>query len=285
MHRRTFTLLGCALLSACIRVPGPLVPASADPLDASVSEELSADGALLRPPTGAAYDGPEVDASLNPTELQAGGGGSTAPGGFEADAGVAGASGLPGAIAAGADGGSGAAPAPPPPSTAGQVVITEIMLNPEALRDDEGEWLELYNPSTNATFDLRGCALDDGAAKPHPIASSLLLAPKAFVTVARSAKVAFHADALLSFSFANTADRVGLVCDGVEIDRVAYDGAFPLVAGASLSLDPGAMDASDNDRAEAWCAARTSYGADLGTPGAANPPCIVADDGVDAGAP
>jgi hypothetical protein len=170
------------------------------------------------------------------------------------------------------------------PSRAGQVVISEIMVNPELVSDTAGEWFELRNESASQGFELSGCSIDDGSAKPHALPAPLVLAPGAFVAIGRSAQVGFQADALLSFSFSNTADVLALICDGVEIDRVAYDSSFPLAAGASMSLDPGCADASCNDRASAWCLGRIAYAAGFGTPGSANPPCSEPVD-ADAGAP
>jgi hypothetical protein len=71
------------------------------------------------------------------------------------------------------------------------------------------------------------------------------------------------------------------VCSGVVIDRVSYGAGFPLAAGASMALDPAALDATSNDHGSAWCLGRDGASGDLGTPGAANPAC--ADDDADAG--
>jgi hypothetical protein len=164
---------------------------------------------------------------------------------------------------------------------AGQLVVSELMSNPAALRDDDGEWIELYNPSAEQAVALDGCALDDGAAM-RPLMDGLRVPALGFVVFARSAQVGFVPAQLVAVSFANSADSVALICAGTVIDRVSYGAGFPLVAGASMSLDAGALDASANDAADAWCAARTPDAiGELGTPGAANPPC----DEDDAGAP
>jgi hypothetical protein len=70
----------------------------------------------------------------------------------------------------------------------------------------------------------------------------------------------------------------------VELDRVSYDksAGFPVVPGASLSLDPRQLDALQNDSASAWCTGSATYGPELGTPGRANPPCTV-EESADAG--
>jgi hypothetical protein len=271
MLRSVVALLSSITACGCIQLPPKPADAGASQLDGSVSQELSSDGAYLRPPSGSPYVGPEGDPVVSA---------SRAPGGGARDGGPSGApvlrqGGLDAAIASGSgDPGPGALPKTARrPSARGELVITEIMSNPQAVSDDEGEWFELYNPSARETLDLSGCAIDDGGAKPHPIATSLRVAPKAFVTIARTVKAGFTADLLLSFSLGNAADVLALGCDGTEIDRVAYDSSFPLAPGASISLDPSAMDAVLNDRPSAWCLGRDGYSADLGTPGAPNPDC------------
>ena len=44
----------------------------------------------------------------------------------------------------------------PNPSMPGDILITEVMLDPVGVPGDAGRWFELYNP-TKTTFDLWGC--------------------------------------------------------------------------------------------------------------------------------
>ncbi|MFI5308348.1 MAG: lamin tail domain-containing protein [Polyangiales bacterium] len=280
MSRELACLLSSIALSGCFRVPQPeaAMPEPAASPDGSVSQELSAEGTLVRPPTGAAYAGPEHDAQ-GPSD--AGAVGYEASLDARADAPTL----TPGEPDVGGDGGGAVAMVPMfrRPSRRGDVVITEIMVNPEAVSDAEGEWFELHNPSASDGLDLSGCTVDDGSLKPHVLPTPLALAPGGFLAVGRSMRVGFAAAALLTFSLSNTADVLALACDGTEIDRVAYDASFPLAPGVSMSLDPGCSDASCNDLGSAWCLGRTAYGSGLGTPGAPNPPCDASADG-DAGA-
>lgn len=70
-------------------------------------------------------------------------------------------------------------------------------------------------------------------------------------------------------------DEVLLVApDGRVLDRVAWDRGWPVPSGAAMQLDPQVQSVTGNDAAAAWCAAPTAWaGADLGSPGAANPGC------------
>lgn len=170
------------------------------------------------------------------------------------------------------------------PVAAGDLIISELMVDPKTLPDSQGEWFELYNPSDRA-FSLQECQLDDGAKSPHRITPVLVVEPGAYVSVARQLEPGFVPDATASLSLTNSADTLALVCGSVEIDRVTYDKAagFGIVPGASLSLDPHKLDARDNDLPSSWCAGQTSYGGDLGSPGRENPDC--ATDEADAGSP
>lgn len=170
------------------------------------------------------------------------------------------------------------------PARAGQLVITELMIDPATLSDSNGEWIELYNMAADP-FDLRGCELDDGGKSAHAIATSLRIEPRAYITIARSTQPGFPPSYVATLSLTNSADTVALRCGGIEIDRVRYDKAagYALESGASLALDPAHLDAVDNDGAEVWCSSRDSYGPERGTPGQENPSCSASED--DAGEP
>jgi hypothetical protein len=168
------------------------------------------------------------------------------------------------------------------PAHPGALVITELMVDPKQLRDTDGEWFELWN-STNETFDLAGCAVDDGSAQPHPITAHHAIEPHAFVSIARSAQPGFVPDLVATFTLSNSADTLALLCGDMTIDRVDYSktAGFPLAAGISASLDPAQFDTASNDHADAWCLAMTrdaSAASDIGSPGRANPACATDED-------
>ncbi|RMG19332.1 MAG: hypothetical protein D6729_05615 [Deltaproteobacteria bacterium] len=156
------------------------------------------------------------------------------------------------------------------PAAAGDLVITEILYDPEALPDAAGEWLEIHNPGADP-LDLAGCTIADRVSE-APL-DGVQVAPGGYVTLARSATPGFVPDAVIGLTLNNGGDALTLRCGGVEIDAVDYGTGFPVASGASLSLAPG-LDHVANDRPEAWCLAEHRYGrGDRGTPGAPNPPC------------
>ncbi len=165
-------------------------------------------------------------------------------------------------------------------STIGRIVISEVMADPKALSDAQGEWFELHNPA-DESFALKGCAISDGSAQNHALDEAAVIPAGGFVTVARGEMPGFVPDVVSSLSLKNDSDAIEVFCDGVSLDRVAYDKAsgFPIAAGAAMALDAHNLSAEDNDEASAWCLASATFGADRGTPGEANPRCAADDAG------
>jgi hypothetical protein len=277
MSRRVITALMLWMCAACVSVPKPSHDDADITADASWPDELVRDAGAQRPPTGEAYVGPECDPEQP-------GGGANSPSAAHADGGVMSdaSSAEPGVETPPRTDAGGKPiddPAQPRHPLPGEIVITEIMSDPAAVADTAGEWFELHNPNAEAR-DLGGCAIDDGAAKPHPMPAPFVIAKGEYVVVGRAVQAGLVPDLMLSFSLGNAADTLVLICDGREIDRVTYGEGFPLAAGASMSLEPDAT-ADDNDAPVSWCLAQTEYACDRGTPGEANPTCddVVAIDG------
>ena len=193
------------------------------------------------------------------------------------------------------------------PDTAGQLVITEIMVAPPESHD---EWFELKN-LTDLSLDLDGCVLDStgggSSTSAHTIAGAAVVAPGATVLLNYTSSGTAELDCVDSLStcaapalyrfnqigFSNSdVDNLSITCGGVLIDTVnfrwtPFDGDcddLQAEAGASggctLQLNPDLTDASANDDATApgaWeLPAPTATYVDarevltLGTPGQAN---------------
>jgi hypothetical protein len=159
---------------------------------------------------------------------------------------------------------------------AGELVITEVMANP-AGTDPGREWIELYNPSTTATYSLTGCTLADNGGDSHVI-GVLAIAPGDYLTLAFSAASGFTADYVYDGDFALNnggmdGDGVTLTCATIVVDTMSYAGT---TNGASISLDPGSLDALANDDPTNWCLGTGMYfESERGTPGTANPDCTL----------
>ena len=172
-----------------------------------------------------------------------------------------------------------AADAPDAAGADERLVITEIMKNPKAVTDGDGEWIELLNAG-DAPVVLDGLRLRDDKTDEHTITGSgLVLKPGELVVLGTNADTAKNGGAPVSYVYSgfvlgNAADQVVLERDGVLIDRVDYGAGWPDVEGSSLMLAPGSMDATANDVPGAWCASTVAMsGGDRGTPGVTNPTC------------
>ncbi|MEZ4365400.1 MAG: lamin tail domain-containing protein [Kofleriaceae bacterium] len=171
--------------------------------------------------------------------------------------------------------------------TAGDLVITEIMANPDGVDDAFGEWFELL---ATADVDLNGVGLDRAgdAREPDLLGGErcLHVAAGERVVVARSADPTVNGGlpavagtfrfTMTSGSPAAPGDVRVLVGDTV-IDAFVW--AAPVGAGRSLQLDPDFETAAANDEERVWCDGDAPYGTgeppDRGTPGAANAECEI----------
>ncbi|MEO1144895.1 MAG: Ig-like domain-containing protein [Cyanobacteria bacterium J06638_22] len=159
----------------------------------------------------------------------------------------------------------------------GDIVVNEILQNPSAVSDADGEWFELYNPTAN-DIDINGWTIADDGLDSHTIANGapLIIAAGGYLILGRNADSGSNGGVSVDYEYssyllANGDDEIILTNTvGVEIDRVEYDGGpnFPDPNGASMSLlDP----TLDNNVGANWAPSNTTYGAgDFGTPGAVN---------------
>jgi len=166
--------------------------------------------------------------------------------------------------------------------TAGQIVITELLVDPVASDDAFGEWLEITN-TTATDLDLFGTKLRSGAVQ-ITFDTHLLVRPGEHLVIGvdgvGTRNGAVHPDICVpyeQFGLANGASFVELLTNGLQVvDRVEW-------GGANLAIDPGVSDeridrtgpstvANFTNAVAAWS------GGDLGTPGVVNdaddPPAV-----------
>lgn len=161
----------------------------------------------------------------------------------------------------------------------GELVITEIMPNPDAAADADGEWFELY---ASAAFDLNDLQIGKGGSFDTSIMvpECVEIAADSYVVLARSDDPLVNGDIPnltlaydSGFSISNNDSDLQVGYGGEVLDVVAWSSS---PTGATHSLDPGSLDPALNDDADAapWCTAVDPYGdGDLGTPGVVNPEC------------
>ncbi|MDX2087642.1 MAG: lamin tail domain-containing protein [Kofleriaceae bacterium] len=177
----------------------------------------------------------------------------------------------------------------------GDLVITEVMPNPNAVGDTAGEWFEV---TATRDVDLNGIGLDraSDASNPNVVSSATCIrleagqraifarSTDATVNGGLPAVTAAFSFSLISGTTTSPGDVQVLLGSDV-LDAVTWTHS---TAGASRALDPDETSNLANDSEAAWCDGSVAYGSgDLGTPGAANrqctttvPPGTCLDDGV-----
>jgi hypothetical protein len=151
--------------------------------------------------------------------------------------------------------------------TVGDLLISEIMVNPAAVSDARGEWFELYNP-TDDEINLRGIVIGDDGRDSHKIETDLLILPGHFLTLGRNGDAlsngGFVADYVYDdFTLSNSGDEILLSEGPIEHLRLDYGGSFD-VAGQSRELTGLSMIESSYS----LTLAGLTYGlGDIGTPG------------------
>lgn len=155
-----------------------------------------------------------------------------------------------------------------------EVVISELMKNPEVLPDADGEWIELHNSGTEP-LALGGCFLARDEQELE-LESGFVIEAGGYLTFANGEAPGFQPDVLYSgITLPNTGAFVlRLACGEQVLDAVNVDpAALANRAGRSLSLSGSTLDDGTGEVSTTWCEGVTSYNGDFGTPGAANPPC------------
>ncbi|HEV2147976.1 MAG TPA: DNA/RNA non-specific endonuclease [Longimicrobiaceae bacterium] len=167
----------------------------------------------------------------------------------------------------------------PPPSTpvVGDLVINEVLADPNAVLDSVGEWFEVYNRSASPV-NLQGWQILSRNDAPHTINASVVVPAGGYAVLARNgdtsvnggvaADYVYHTgDATLNL--ANSVDWLVLRdVTGAQVDSVAWNTTAPRGASRAL-LDPDSDNTSvDGDR---WSTSLVVFGAgDRGTPGSDN---------------
>ena len=170
---------------------------------------------------------------------------------------------------------------------AGDLVITEFMVDSNVVSDLNGEWFEIYNDS-GSLVDLDGLVVYDNAGDFTASAGSFITSSKfddgeymLFCINATSADNGGITNCDYDYSgiaFSNSGgDELYLYYEGtsssLEIDGVDFTG-WSFSTGASLSLSSvgSVFDATNNDDEVNWCDGTVSYGSsgNDGSPGTAN---------------
>ena len=158
-------------------------------------------------------------------------------------------------------------------------MVTEAMINPDAVIDQQGEWLEIYNTST-ISIDIRGFRLSDMGSDSHIITSAVpvIVPPQSFLVLGRNANESTNGGVRIGYQYAsytlgNSGDEIILSAFGTDLDSISYPSNFDQ-AGISKQKTQSQLDTVDSNGSTLWCASTsTMAGGDLGTPGYENLIC------------
>ncbi len=169
----------------------------------------------------------------------------------------------------------------------GDLVITEVMNNPEAVADPDGEWIEVLNQGLDTLY-LNGLTLRSEGEDDHVISSSIPLPvePGEYAVVASNSDARSNGgvNALYGWtniSLSNESDTIAIYAGSTLLDDLEWDdgASMPDPNGASMNLDDLYLGASLNDVPNGWCASYDQWasGSDYGSPGAINVLCGTTD--------
>ena len=97
----------------------------------------------------------------------------------------------------------------------GDVVINEIMQNPSAVFDSDGEWFELIN-TTNNPIDIDGWTIEDNDIDSHVIDNGgpLIIPANGFLVLGNNSDSATNGGVTLSYQFPKTRNPLAGMING-----------------------------------------------------------------------
>ena len=172
------------------------------------------------------------------------------------------------------------------PWSGGELVINEIMNNPQSVTDPNGEWFELYNNS-GSELTIDGITIQSGSQSHVVLPGDPLVVPAGgMVVLGSNADNTTNGNVDVDYEYSgitlsNESDDLSLVADGVVIDSVTWDdgATMPDPDGGSMNLEPDVLSIGANDIPGNWCVALDPWDGrgDAGSPGTANELCSTFD--------
>lgn len=147
----------------------------------------------------------------------------------------------------------------------GELIISEVMANPAAVSDGNGEWFEIFN-TTSMSLDINGLQLQDTGSNNHIIVNDgpLWVAPGEYFVLGRNNDMGsnggYSADYVYSdFTLGNSSDDILLLWESVTVASLSYNSLPFGVGGVSAEWTGAGYQATPDT---------FQYGAgDIGTPG------------------
>lgn len=160
----------------------------------------------------------------------------------------------------------------------GDLIVTEVMQNPTAAADAEGEWFEIYNRG-DSTYDLEGWTLAD-ASYTHVVSNGgpLQIEAKGFLVFGVNTNQATNGGAPVDYEYAsltlnNSGDSIVLRDDALrEVACLDYEGSapWPVPSGASMYLKSPDLDMNNGSNWATSASMWSGSAGDSGSPGTGN---------------
>lgn len=168
----------------------------------------------------------------------------------------------------------------------GDLVFTEMMINPQAVADDVGEWVELTNTS-GSPIDIAGYSFRDDDNDAWVLSGPFVVPPGGTFVLCASMDLQQNGGVVCDgtfnratdgsgMAFANRPDEIVLARpDGVEIARINYTDAW-FTNGVATGMDPAVLGTPSQTDKDHWCDQTTllSGMSEPGTPGIENDACL-----------
>ncbi|MCF7794546.1 MAG: lamin tail domain-containing protein [Candidatus Cloacimonetes bacterium] len=164
------------------------------------------------------------------------------------------------------------------------IIISEIMQNPDGVLDDNGEWFEIYNAGST-TVNIDGWTISDNGSDNHVIdnGGTLNIDPGDFLVLGNDSNSLTNGNYTCDYEYtgitlSNSDDEIILMDGLTEVDRVEYDGGtnWPDPTGASMVFTGNSN--TDNNTGSNWTTATLRQPSYVGTTGDLGSPGSNGDD-------
>lgn len=165
--------------------------------------------------------------------------------------------------------------------TEGDIIVSELMVNPDEVSDSDGEWLEVYNTS-QTDIDLIGWTLSGSDGDSVTIADRTVVSAGGYAVLGTNSDSSQNGGAPVnaayaygSFKLTNDRDDLALSAGGLSVFSMAYDKSdIDMKKGVSINLDPAYLEQVYAEDIGYWCSSSSVFGdGDSGTPGSENDGC------------
>ena len=162
----------------------------------------------------------------------------------------------------------------------GDLIVSELMIDPDTVDDADGEYFEVYNTSSS-DIDMVGWTVRANDGDEIEVSSSLVVTAGDHVVFGVNSDATQNGGVTVDyeyahgdFEFSNGADSIFLYLGETWLNRARVTSDWTVPSGASLNLDVDYHDAAYTNEPDYWCTSTDVFGdGDAGTPGDANIEC------------